>query len=200
MVITWSYKKVAHGGRRYTINFVRNDGFRVINANSACQSVIFNCVVCRRLRNKLEIQTMADLPKERIEEAPPFTYCDLDMLASFLVKERRKELKRYRIILITCITSRSLHLEVCNSMETESFLIVLTRFIRRRGNIRTITSDNGSGEPNGSRKGIAENFPRDAAQLRKIKLKSFFLNNGSDWIVWPRNPPGGSHIGGIWKR
>ena len=75
MIIIWSQRKVAHGGGGYTINFLRNSGLWVVNANSASKKVIFKCVVCRRLRGKLGFQKMARLPKERTEEAPPFTYC-----------------------------------------------------------------------------------------------------------------------------
>ena len=122
MIIIWSHKKVAHGGRGYTINFLRNSGFWVINANSACRSVIFKCVICWRLHGKLGVQKMADLPKERTEEAPPFTYCGLDMYGPFLIKERRTELKRYGILFTCMMVSRAVHLEVCNSMKTDSFI------------------------------------------------------------------------------
>ena len=74
MIIIWKHEKVAHGGRGYTVNFLRDFGFRVINVNLACRSVIFECVICRKLRGKLGVQKMTDLPKERTEEAPPFTY------------------------------------------------------------------------------------------------------------------------------
>ena len=36
MIKISSHKKVDHGGRGYTINFPRNSGFWMINANSAC--------------------------------------------------------------------------------------------------------------------------------------------------------------------
>ena len=74
MIIIWKHEKVAHGGRGYTVNFLRNFGFWVINVNLACRSVIFECVICRKLRGKLGVQKMTDLPKERTEESPPFTY------------------------------------------------------------------------------------------------------------------------------
>ena len=74
MIIIWKHEKVAYGGRGYTVNFLRNFGFWVINANLACRSVIFECVICRKLLGKLGVQKMTDLPKERTEEAPPFTY------------------------------------------------------------------------------------------------------------------------------
>ena len=40
---------------------------------------------------------MADLPEDRMESTPPFTYCQMDCFGPFIVKERIKELKRYAI-------------------------------------------------------------------------------------------------------
>ena len=55
MIITWSHKKVTHGGKRYTIKILRNSRFWVINATSACRRVIFKYVICQRLRSKLRL-------------------------------------------------------------------------------------------------------------------------------------------------
>lgn len=36
---------------------------------------------------------MADLPEERTETSPPFTFCGIDCFGPLIVKEERKELK-----------------------------------------------------------------------------------------------------------
>ena len=41
---------------------------------------IHKCVRCRRQRRSIEGQKMADLPQERVESTPPFTYCGMDAL------------------------------------------------------------------------------------------------------------------------
>ena len=51
---------------------------------------------------------MADLPKDGVNEAPPFIYCGVDLFGPFLVKERRSELQRYGA-LFTCLVSRAVH-------------------------------------------------------------------------------------------
>ena len=86
---------------------------------------------------------MADLPKERLMPAPPFTYCGVDYFGPFRIKEGRKELKRYGV-LFTCLSSRAVHIEAANSLETNSFLNALRRFIARRGPVREIRSDRGT--------------------------------------------------------
>ena len=54
---------------------------------------------------------MADLPKDRFEEAPPFTYCALDMSVPFTLRVKRSCMKCYRAML-TCLPSRAVHAEV----------------------------------------------------------------------------------------
>ena len=66
-------------------------------------------------------QIMADLPKDRINEAPPFTYCSVDLFGTFFVKEKRSELKKYGA-LFTCLVIRAVHIEVKATMETDSFV------------------------------------------------------------------------------
>ena len=98
------------------------------NAYSAGRGVIFKYVICQRLCGKLGVQKMADLAKESTEEARD--YCDLDKFGPFLI--------------FTCLASRAVHLQVCKGMETDSFIQALKRFIRRRGTIWTMRSNNGS--------------------------------------------------------
>ena len=70
---------------------------------------------------------MADLPKERMSKEPPFTYCRVDLFGSFLVKEGRKEVKRYST-LYTCLSGRAIHIEVVYSLSTDSFIMSVRRF------------------------------------------------------------------------
>ena len=76
-------------------------------------------------------QKMADLPPERVTQAPPFTHTRIDVFGPFYIKEGRKELKRWGLI-FTCLSSRVIHLETLNSMTTDSFLNALRRFISPR--------------------------------------------------------------------
>ena len=63
---------------------------------------------------------MADLPQDRLEPPPPFSYCGVDYFGPWYVKEGRKELKKYGV-LFTCMASRAIHLEVACTMETDFF-------------------------------------------------------------------------------
>ena len=61
---------------------------------------------------------MADLPKERLSQESPFTYCGNDMFGPILMKEGGKEMKRYGC-LFTCLSSRAIYIESTNSLSTQ---------------------------------------------------------------------------------
>jgi len=137
---------------------------------------------------------MADLPEDRLESAPPFTYCAVDYYGPFIVKEKRKELKRYGVI-FTCMASRAIHLEVANSLDTDSFLNAFRRFTSRRGPVRQLRSDQGTNFV-GARWELAEAL----AEMDHEKTKSRLLEEQCDWITFNMNVPSASHMGGVWER
>ena len=83
---------------------------------------------------------MADLPKERITPSPPFTYSGVDYFGPFYIKQGRKDVKRYGV-LFTCLASRAVHIETADTLETDSFINALRRFVARRGPVREVRSD-----------------------------------------------------------
>ena len=134
---------------------------------------------------------MADLPKSRAEPAPPFTYCGVDFFGPWHVQRGRSVVKRYGA-LFTCFASRAVHIEVADSLETDSFIQALRRFICRRGPVREIRCDRGT------------NFIGAEAELKKAideiddqKVKAELLKAKIDWI---KNPASASNFGGVRER
>jgi len=194
LIIKWCHEKTGHSGRGITLNEVRSNGFWVVNGNSAVKKLISNCIRCRKMRGKTCIQKMGDLPTERGEEAPPFTYVGLDMFGPFMVKNARKEIKRYGII-FTCLTSRAVHIEVVFDMGTDSCIQALRRLIARRGNIKLIRCDNGTNFV-----GCEKELQKAFLEMNDAKISFFLANLGTQWLTWKKNPPAASHMGGIWER
>ena len=158
------------------------------------RSLVGKCVKCPLLRGKLGEQKMADLPTDTTLDGPPFTNFGVDMFGPFLIKEGRKELKRYRT-LFTCLASRAVHIECTCSMDTDSFIQALRQFIAKRGNIRILRCDNGSNFV-GTQRELAKAFQ----EMDHQKIQHFLENLGSDYIIWHRNPPAASHMEGVWQK
>lgn len=193
-IINFLHQSLHHAGRNATLNHLRVNGYWVINGNSLVRFILSKCVICRSLRGTTEVQQMANLPKDRLQEAPPFTHIGLDMFGPFVIKERRSELKRYSII-FTCLSSRAVHFESVSSMDTDSFILCLRRFIGRRGCIRSIRCDNGTNFV-----GARNELKRALEEMDVDKVTNFLLNEGADFITWKHNPPYSSNFGGAWER
>ena len=121
---------------------------------------------------------MADLPQERCQEAAPFTYTGVDMFGPIIIKQRRSLLKRYGV-LFTCFASRAVHIEVANAIDSDSFILALRRFMARRGEVRTIWSDNGTNFV-----GADNELKRALKEMDHEKIRMFLQQKGADYIKW----------------
>ncbi len=167
---------------------------RVISCGKVACAVVRSCVRCRWLRGKFGEQMMANLPVDRTTTEPPFTYCGVDLFGAIKVKEGRKVVKQYGV-LFTCLSLRAVHIEMTSSLETDTFIQALTRFIGRRGKVREMRCDNGTNLSG------AENELRVAIQeMDHQKIRDYMTENGGDWILWKKNTPAASHTGGVWER
>ena len=84
--LEWYHISVGHTGRGVTLNQLRNSGFWIICGNSATRSVISKCVICRSLRGKFGTQKVAELPRQRFTDSPPFTYFGVNIFGPFVIK------------------------------------------------------------------------------------------------------------------
>ena len=87
LVICHFHHKTKHKGRGITNQAIRLNGFWIKGCSSAVASQIVSCVECRRLCSPTQDQKMADLPKDRLEPAPPFTYGAVDLFGPWYIKE-----------------------------------------------------------------------------------------------------------------
>ena len=195
-LIEWCHEEVQHLGRTTTLGEVRSQGYWLVSAHEQIRQVVYNCVRCRALRGLPVQQKMSDLPKSRTDEESPFTYCGVDLFGPFTIKERRSELKRWGVI-FTCFSCRAIHLETTNTMDTDSFILALRRFVGRRGPVCSIRSDNG-----GNFVGADNEMQKEIKEMDHCKIKDFLLSENCDWewVEWERNPASASHMGGVWER
>ena len=180
-----------HSGRNHMLSELRKK-YWISKANSVARKVLSRCVVCRRARGKVGEQKMADLPAERIlPDLPPFTNVGLDYFGLIEVRRGRSTIKRYGV-LFTCMSSRAIHLEVAFSLDTDSCIHALRRFVCRRGQVKHIRSDNGT-----NLVGAQVELKKALMTLNETKIQDALLPDG---IQWSFNPPAASHHGGVWER
>ena len=186
-----AHENLGHSGRPSVIARIRQNGFWITGIRRVVRSVTTQCVPCKRLYASAESQKMSNLPEDRVEPAPPFANCGIDCFGPFVVKEGRKQFKRYGLI-VTCLATRAIHIEVLEDMSADSFLLGLRNVIAIRGQIFKIRCDCGTNFVGASRelKGAWQEMDRD-----KLRIKLIDMN-----IEWVFNPPSASHFGGVWER
>ncbi|KAJ8353330.1 hypothetical protein SKAU_G00208970 [Synaphobranchus kaupii] len=146
----------------------------------------------KRISGKVGEQKMAHLPEDRLlPDKPPFTNTGVDYFGPFDVKWGRSTGKRYGV-LFTCLTLRAVHIEVADSLDTDSCINAIRRFVCRRGQVTIMRSDNGTNFVGAKRE------LREAIQhLDNDKIERALQPKGIRWIF---NSPAASHQGGVWER
>ena len=87
LIVRFFHERVCHQGRGITSNEIRANGFWIIGLSAVVYRCISCCVLCRRLRFSPIGQKMADLPVDRIESSPPFTYTGVDYFGPWYICE-----------------------------------------------------------------------------------------------------------------
>lgn len=191
LILREIHENLAHCGRNHVISKLRTK-FWVPGANTAVRQILSKCIVCRRAHGAAGKQQMADLPQDRVlPDDPPFTNSGVDYFGPFEVKRGRSVVKRYGVI-FTCLTTRAIHLEMAASLDTDSFIHALRRFIARRGQVKILRSDNGRNFI-----GAERELKRAINEWNMTRIEDHLQQHGVQWMF---NPPTGSHHGGVWER
>ena len=166
--------------------------FTILKLRSSLRSIKSNCVTCRMFSAATLQPIVTDLPVERLAyQSPPFTNTGVDYVGPFYVTVRMTKERRWGFLL-TCLTTRAVHVEIIPSMDASSCVMGVERFVSRRGTPAIIWSDNGT-DFVGAEKELHEN-------IEKWKTINIVVGLSHKVIKWKVNPPSAPHQGGIWER
>ncbi|KAK3093009.1 hypothetical protein FSP39_009964 [Pinctada imbricata] len=197
LLVRHFHDQVHHQGRHITEGAIRSAGYWIVGCRRLVNSVIQSCLECRKLRGKLGWTQMAELPHDRLEPGPPFSFVGVDVFGPWPVVVRRTTRgvtttsKRWGV-LFTCLVSRAVHVELVEEMSSNAFINALRRFLAIRGPVRQFRSDRGSNFI-----GAVKELGINASFIEDGPVKQFLTQNGSSWIF---NPPYAHHFGGAWER
>lgn len=183
-------QKLLHPGSERVFAEVRRK-YWVIRGRAAIRRHQRGCADCQKWRGKPRIPIMADLPPARLRlHKPAFYSTGVDCFGPYEVKIGRRSEKRWGII-FKCMTTRAVHIDLLSSLDVDSYLMSLRRFVARRGKPFEILSDQGTNFKVGERE-LREAFaalqPEIQAQLASQQIQFSF------------NPPNAPHFGGCWER
>ena len=78
------------------------------------------------------------------------------------------------------MNSRAVHLEVAKSLETDDFILLLMRFLNRRGHVRELRSDNGTNFVGADRE-----IKEAVEHIDDEKVRNELLQRGCKWVFHP---------------
>lgn len=182
--------KLLHPGPERVLAEMRRQ-YWLLRGREAVRKHQHSCKECRHWRAKPDVPKMADLPPSRLRiYKPPFYSTGVDCFGPFTVKIGRRTEKRWGIV-YKCLTTRCVHLDLLEHLDTDAFLLSLRRFIARRGTPFELLCDNGTNFVGGERE-LREAFNAMAPQLQEQLAKQK--------ISFQFNPPSAPHFGGAWER
>ncbi|XP_058449040.1 uncharacterized protein LOC131429001 [Malaya genurostris] len=191
LIIAHYHNKYHHQNHEIIINELRQR-FCIPRLRIAYANVRKHCQRCKNDRSIPQPPIMADLPPERLDAfARPFTHVGIDYFGPLEVVVGRRVEKRWGM-LITCLTTRAIHIEVVHTLNTDSCVMGLRNFAARRGTPRTIYSDRGTCF-------IGANREMQEA-VSQVNLKDIMREFSGVETSWKFNPPLSPHMGGIWER
>ncbi|UYV84543.1 hypothetical protein LAZ67_X002574, partial [Cordylochernes scorpioides] len=177
------HQQNGHGGAQFILSQLR-EKFWIIGGRRLIKQIIGKCVICRR-HNQKPIQTPgAVLPTNRIGLGKPFEVTGVDLLGPLHLKGGSK----VWVALFTCAVYRAVHLEIVRTLEANTFLLALKRFICRRGRPGKIYSDNGT------------NFSKTNELLKRLDWGEIERESSVKRIQWIFIPPLAPWWGGFWER
>jgi hypothetical protein len=151
LLIQHTHIQIKHSGVRDTLTTLR-ERYWILRGREVVKNTIRHCVVCSKYHGApFKSQPTPDLPATRVSDDPPFTHVGLDFAGPLFVKQIKPSdsleandnpgVKVY-VLLLTCASTRAVHLEPTLGLSVQAFLLAFRRFASRRGLPATITSDN----------------------------------------------------------
>ncbi|CAH2241691.1 jg26988 [Pararge aegeria aegeria] len=191
LIIMHYHKKFAHGNHETVINEIKQR-FWILRLRPTVKNIVSKCVLCRIRKARPQPPRMGDLPEARLaHHQRPFTYCGLDLFGPMKIAVGRRHQIRYGV-LFTCMTVRAIHIELVQTLTTDSLIMALRRMASRRGWPSNLLSDNGS-----NLRGAANELKKAMHELDQDILKKEAVNYGTTWTFIPPLSP---HWGGAWER
>ena len=166
------------------------DEFWILRARQNIKKILPICFSCKIASNARGQEVEAPLPAECVQTSTPFAVTGLDF-ASPLYTKKDQSANSY-VLLLTCATTRALHLEVSSHMSFDRFLMALDRFVCRRGLPHSLYSDNAT-----TFQAVRRELAEMCTILNYPQIPHYFAHRGITWkFIVPRT----AWWAGWWER
>jgi hypothetical protein len=176
---------ILHLGIPSDISKIRKK-YWIVGLRKLVSSISYKCVTCKKTNEDLQQQIMGQIPMERTVPAPAWSYISLDFFGPYEIRgetNKRSRSKGYAVI-FNCLGCRAVHLDISTDYSTESFLLVLRRFIAIRGAPVKIWSDPGS-----QIRAADKELKNVVSGLKINELIEFGGQNSFEWVFTSPDAP-----------
>ncbi|XP_063436092.1 uncharacterized protein LOC134717532 [Mytilus trossulus] len=189
LIVLEAHENTLHSGINITLAYIQQT-FWIPKLRQCVKSILMKCVTCRKVIGKsYPAPEIPPLPKERVQDATPFSITGVDFTGALTTRNRHNEESKVYICLFTCAVTRAVHLELVYDLSEESFLLCFRRFVSRRSVPKIMMSDN------------ALTFKAASNEISRLcnsrKVKENIQNYGIEWKFIPNRAP---WFGGMWER
>ena len=166
--------------------------YHIMGLNQLVKSIRAKCVECQKTRAKAHGQQMGPLPEYRFSRPlSAFAKTGLDFAGPFDIKVGRgRARQKCYILVLTCMQTRAIHLEVTDSQDMTAVMNALSRFVDLRGMPTDILSDN-----------FSTFISKDKELQSWVRYldKDMLIETAKAEINWHFTPPLAPHQGGIYE-
>ena len=134
-----------HSGVEATLAKLRAR-FWVPRARKVIRNIKSKCIPCRKKEKFLYTQEIYQISAYGLQPSSPFLYSAVGLFGPFIMKDmvkKRTRGKGYGAI-FNCLATRTIYIDLADGYDTDSFILVLRRFISIRGYPVKIRLDPGS--------------------------------------------------------
>ncbi|XP_050293840.1 uncharacterized protein LOC126734311 [Anthonomus grandis grandis] len=193
LIMRHTHERLLHCGPQQLLYTVRQQ-YWPISGRGLARSVVRRCVICFKAKPVTADYIMGNLPECRVSAYQPvFTYTGIDYAGPIEIRDRKtrnpKLLKAYICIFI-CMSTKCIHLECVTDLTSQSFILVLRRFVARRGKLLHLYSDNGTNFVG------ANSILRQFFESNSDRIDSALSSEGINWHFIPPRAP---NFGGLWE-
>ncbi len=153
------HKLYGHPGTS-TLLAITASSYVMIGLRNHLKLISRTCVICQKALAQPLNHMMGLLPSVRTTPSPPFHNVGVDFAGPLTLRvghTRMPSFLKGYVVVFVCMSTKSVHLDLCESLSTQDFMATLHRFVNRRGCPARIFSDNGS------------NFVRAREEIRAIQ-------------------------------
>ena len=192
-LIEEEHQRLNHTSSKWVLGSLRGQ-FYVVPGLAVVKKVLRDCRYCRLIRPKpLDTPTAPYHPNRLDELKYPFAQCGMDHFGPFEVHPTRKSFKWEKrwILVFFCLTTRAVHMEVCERADVESLLLAFSRFTSLRHKPEHVYCDLGTSNVAASKE--LGNLLRDEA----VTLRDRLFDRG---VSFHFNLTATPHWGGSYER